>query len=100
MPISSLVITYGNTAEAKSARELLTSDTRIELGELVGIRQPLVIETTTQNEDKDLWKWINSLPGVTHVDVAFVSFLDDEISPTPIGGQHTQSIHHNKETIR
>ena len=77
MPISSLVITYADENEGSRATELLTRDPRIELGQRVGLRQAAVVETATHDEDKGLWDWMNQLPGVTHIDVVFVSLIDD-----------------------
>jgi hypothetical protein len=74
--VSSLVITLsdraGNNDEVIAA---LRSISALTLGERVGRRIPVVVEASAQ--DSRHWHdWIANLPGVSHVEVAFVSFED------------------------
>jgi len=54
-------------------------DERVELGPQNDNRIAATIETQSQREDRHLREWIESLPGVTYVDIAFIHF-DDEHS--------------------
>lgn len=47
---------------------------RFQVGELQDNRLPVVIDTPDKQADKDCWAWLNNLPGVHHVDVAFIHF--------------------------
>lgn len=49
-----------------------------ELGERSGHRVPLVLETNGPGESRDALDWINDLPGIEHVDVAYVHLEDNE----------------------
>lgn len=41
-------------------------------------RLPVVLDTPDKETDKQCWGWINELPGVHHVDVAFIHFEDED----------------------
>ena len=80
MWVSSLVVTLstfsGNHAEVITA---LRSIPALTLGESNGLRIPLVVEADAQ--DSRYWHdWIANLPGVAHVEVAFVSF-EETLAP-------------------
>ncbi len=49
-----------------------------QAGSLQGLRLPVVLDTPDKETDKQCWCWINSLPGVHHVDVAFIHFEDED----------------------
>lgn len=49
-----------------------------ELGERSGHRVPMVLETVGAGESRDAMDWINDLPGIEHVDVAYVHLEDNE----------------------
>jgi hypothetical protein len=58
---------------ARCALETLSADDRVELGIRRGRHVAATLETSSPQEDKLAWHWINELPGVRHVDVVFVS---------------------------
>lgn len=75
MPVSGLAITLSSDARAAAeCLRALETESRIELGPRHGNRLAIVTETQSQEEDKALWAWLDALPGVTLVDVAFVHF--------------------------
>lgn len=75
MPISGLSIVLSPDAQhAEQARAAMGADPRLELGEQNGSRLAVVSETQSTEEDKQLWNWLWDLPGVAHVDVAFIHF--------------------------
>ena len=71
--ISGLVATLNTDAElAQSALQAIGLRPTLELGLQVGCRLPLVLETATPAESHDLTDWLGELPGIEHVDVAYV----------------------------
>jgi hypothetical protein len=80
MPISGLVVTL---ADDSAAREVSLAAMRehpaLEIGELNCGRVPVVVDSADEMEDRLVWDWLHSLPGVALVVVAFISF-DDESS--------------------
>jgi len=85
MPISSLAITLSrDSALAEAARRALDTEACIEIGDRVGHRLPVVVDTVDRNEDRRVWEWLNGLDGVEFVDVVFIHFDDDE--PTTAAG--------------
>ncbi|MEZ6189850.1 MAG: hypothetical protein R3C45_00990 [Phycisphaerales bacterium] len=86
MPVSGLVVTLaaeknraGQTASTRNAViQQLRRHPQIQVGELQDNRLPVVIDTPDKHADKDCWAWLNSLPGVNHVDVAFIHFEDED----------------------
>ena len=72
--VSSLVVTLSEESEIDSqVIAALQSISALTLGGVVGRRVPVVVEASAQ--DSRHWHdWIANLPGVSHVEVAFVSF--------------------------
>ncbi len=56
--------------------DALASKPQLELGPANGTRQPVVSCTDSRREDKALWRFIEALPGVMHVELAFADFSD------------------------
>ncbi len=83
MPISGLVVTLSdNDTERADAIDALRREPRIELGiseleQTVASRIPIVVDTQSNEDDKQVWQWLNDLPGVVFVDVALVGFEDN-----------------------
>lgn len=86
MPISGLVVTLSdNDTERADALAALRRDRRIELGitepeQQHAMRIPIVVDTRSNDEDKQVWQWLNDLAGVVFVDVALVGFESDSIN--------------------
>ncbi len=81
MWVSSFVITV--PAEPERVECILNALRAVpvfEIGEIVGCRLPVVLEAEDGSSARHWHHWVEELPGVIHVDVAFVSFDDDEDS--------------------
>ncbi len=75
MPISGLVITLANPADAPDlACALHSEEPRLEFGELQVDRLPAVLETANAKESEAVHEWLLGQPGVLGVDIVFVSF--------------------------
>ena len=83
MPISGLVVTLSDSdTERADAIDAMRREPRIELGiseleQTVASRIPIVVDTQSNEGDKQVWQWLNDLPGVVFVDVALVGFEDN-----------------------
>ncbi|WP_442510957.1 hypothetical protein SH528x_002608 [Novipirellula sp. SH528] len=83
MPISGLVVTLSDSdTERADAIDAMRREPRIELGiseleQTVASRIPIVVDTQSNEDDKQVWQWLNDLPGVVFVDVALVGFEDN-----------------------
>jgi len=72
--VSSLVVTLQGNAERDSAIiAALQAISALTVGEAIGRRIPVVVEADGQGS-RHWHDWIANLPGVAHVEVAFVSF--------------------------
>ena len=49
-----------------------------QAGQRQSQRLPVVLDTPDKETDKRCWGWLNNLPGVHHVDVAFIHFEDED----------------------
>ncbi len=78
MPISGLVVTIQRPIECGAeVMRRVQADARFTCGEPCGDRLPLVLEAEDDAAARQAHDWLHSLPGVAHVDVAFVGFLDE-----------------------
>lgn len=85
--ISSLVIHVSADPEvAKRIVHQISENQRIQHGPAIGNRVPIVLDANCSVQaEKDI-EWLRQLPGVEHVDVAFVQFEEsDEKGPRPAG---------------
>ncbi|MDZ4754570.1 MAG: hypothetical protein SGJ11_08740 [Phycisphaerae bacterium] len=74
MAISGLVVTlHEDSAAADAAVSALSDDGRVSVGERFGRRVAIVAETGSVAEDRDLWDALLAIPGVEHLDVAYVA---------------------------
>ena len=79
MQTSGLVITLSSdSAEAAKAFTALSARPEFVFGERNDRWLPLVMETSGDVESRELHDWIQALPGVEFVDVAYVNF--DEVT--------------------
>ncbi|MFK7959734.1 MAG: hypothetical protein AB8G96_04345 [Phycisphaerales bacterium] len=60
-------------ALAGPALAAIADQPAFELGERVDDRIAAVLETSDEDHNRDVWRWLNDLAGVHHVDVVFVS---------------------------
>ncbi len=82
MWISSLVVTLPNdTSAADRVVQAVDMLPVFTVGERAGRRLPLVIEAADGGTARYWYEWVESLPGVEHVELAFVSFGETENGP-------------------
>ena len=78
MPVSGLVVSLANEPNLReTAIDAIRQESQIEIGVINSLRMAVVVDTPSSEEDKEIWNWLNALPGVTFVDVAMVGFEDD-----------------------
>lgn len=73
MPVLSAVLTL---PDPQATLETLRSKPEVTVGPAQGPRFPVVLSTETREADKVLWRWLQDLPGVTHVELVFADFSD------------------------
>jgi nitrate reductase NapAB chaperone NapD len=77
MPTSGLVLVLSDGADADAALGALRGDDRFTIGERAAAgRVPVVLETRSERDGRDAIAWLERLPGVLMVEVAFVDFGD------------------------
>ena len=77
MPVSGLAITLTEDREQQEAAlAALRAHPNIEVGQQHGHRLPIVVDTETDEADKDVWRWLHEQPGVRFVDVVTVHHDD------------------------
>lgn len=83
MPVSGLVVSLVEASELRQeAIGEIRQESRIEIGVIQSQRMSVVIDTTSSDEDKELWHWLTNLPGVVFVDVVMVGFEGTETTGT------------------
>ncbi len=81
--ISGLVVYLTNEATiSKRAIAAIASEPSFEMGTQEELRLPLVLEAASSQQSQSLTDWLISLPGVQHVDVAFVHLEDTTADST------------------
>ena len=79
MPISGLVVTLSpEPSSCQAALDALHRHPMVEVGEGLPHRRPIVVETGNTEETGRFWEWLQALPGVLFVDVAYVHLEDSE----------------------
>jgi hypothetical protein len=78
MPVSGLVLTLSTDAEASAAALMeLRSHGSIGVGDRVGHRLPIVVDTATSDEDRHVWEWLHTLRGIALVELVCADVSDD-----------------------
>ena len=86
MPVSGLVISLSEEPDLQAeALAAIGYRSEITMGVLEANQLAVVLDTPSSHQDKLLWQWLNSLPGVSLVEVAFVGFE----TPAEGGGEAT-----------
>jgi len=84
MPVLGAVLTLSDQVELRSAAlAYLAGEPRIELGIAARGRQPIVLSTDSRAQDKALWRSLETLGGITHIELAFADFSDLQNEETP-----------------
>ncbi|MCA9190019.1 MAG: hypothetical protein R3E01_25740 [Pirellulaceae bacterium] len=95
MPVSGLVVTFSDEPQVHAATlTTIRQESRITIGVEAAGRLAIVLDTLTPEEDRQLWEWLQELPGVRFVEVAFVGVEQFnrnaiEISGKAICARHT-----------
>jgi nitrate reductase NapAB chaperone NapD len=75
MPVSGLVVSLSPQSELRAAAiASLGREPRIEIGVVESGKMAIVVDTESADEDKQLWNWLHTIPGVVFVDVVMVGF--------------------------
>jgi nitrate reductase NapAB chaperone NapD len=89
VPISGLVVVFESSEALSDQRvQQLAEHAAIEVGERQRDRVAIVVDSTSKDQDRQVWEWLQSLPGVSDIKIAFVGFDDvaDEDAPQESGG--------------
>lgn len=82
MPVSGLVLCLSDDPRPRAAAiDVIGREARITVGVMEANRLAIVVDTASTEEDKQIWEWLGSLPGVSFVEVAFVGFEQQEELP-------------------
>jgi len=78
MPVAGLVLTLCEDEDLRAfALEALAEDPRLTVGELQrGRKVPVVTATDSLEEQQEVWRSLEGLPGVLTLDLAFEDFSD------------------------
>ena len=88
MAISGLVLTLTDDPAGQAQAILsLAAMPELELGDLTGMRLPVVAETPHQGADRDLFERLQAMPGVLYADVAYVWFEPDADAAVDLAGE-------------
>ncbi len=78
MPISGLVLTLNREeSNQDEALSMIKQSDQIMLGPISGQKVPAVLDTPNKDENKKSLRWLESLPGIHHIDVVYVSLEED-----------------------
>ncbi|MFG0331314.1 MAG: hypothetical protein ACF8PN_15615 [Phycisphaerales bacterium] len=82
MSVSGLIVSIDAAASdhvrIAEVIESIRRDWRVTIGDRVGPRVAVVLETVSAEEARAAWEQVNSQPGVARVDVVYVHFDDAE----------------------
>lgn len=56
---------------------MLAAHRSVEVGEVSTNRIAIVVDSESKQHDQEIWQWVQELPSVIDVNVAFVGFDDD-----------------------
>ncbi|TVQ62275.1 MAG: hypothetical protein EA379_05430 [Phycisphaerales bacterium] len=78
MPVSGLVLTLSrNDADRAAALTALDRREGVSIGEPQGHRLPIVVDTPCSEDDRAVWEWLHTLPGVLFVDLVCADASED-----------------------
>ncbi len=79
MPVSGLILTLSTDKDVViKLLEWMDADDCVEIGQRVGNRLAIVLDTTSKDADKLYWERLQNDDGVVFVDVSCVYFDEDE----------------------
>ena len=91
MWISSFIVTLQSAENAAEIEAALQALPVFMLGERQGLRLPVVLEAHDGSTCKYWHEWVEQLPGVVQVEVAFVSFDESIAASGPLPCEMTAS---------
>ncbi|MCC5785710.1 MAG: hypothetical protein JJU33_03305 [Phycisphaerales bacterium] len=97
MPVSGLILSLSDDRRLRDgALEAINQHNAVSLGEMQGLRLPIVVDTADSDADREVWKWLHELPGVLFVDLVCTDASDD----APQDTNETQTDHPLNRTGR
>jgi nitrate reductase NapAB chaperone NapD len=79
LPISGLVVIFESSDALNDlVVDQLVNHQYIAVGERADDRIAIVVDSLSKEHDTEIWEWINNLPGVSQIQIAFVGFDDDQ----------------------
>ncbi len=91
MPVSGLVVSLRDEPHLRDeALAAIGRQPQITMGLLERNRLAIVVDTTSSQEDRRLWQWLSSLPGISLLEVALVGF-EQQTDSTPLQAGHVPS---------
>ena len=83
VPISGLVVVLDSpSGPYPDTIQKLRAHPAIEVGDISDYKIAIVVDSTCKQHDQEIWDWVQDLPGVLDIQIAFVGF-DDEPEPCP-----------------
>ena len=76
MPVSSVIVRKSETANSDDLSSELASLDGATLKHVEGDSFAVLIDVPTQSEEKVLWNTLETIEGVTHVDLIYHNFED------------------------
>jgi hypothetical protein len=80
MPVSGLLLTI-DPAHEPALRQALSADARTTPGDLVKTRLVVALDTPSRRADEAAWAWLRALPGVSWIDLVWISIDPAEDDP-------------------
>jgi nitrate reductase NapAB chaperone NapD len=81
VPISGLVVTFRSAVTDHSeAVEAMRRIPEIDIGEALGSKLAIVVDSETKRRDQEIWDMVQQLTGIVDLAVAMVAFDDDDQS--------------------
>ncbi len=77
MPISSIIVKT-NKEKTQEPAQLISSYKEVSVSEIHNENIVVITETEKQSNDKNLWKELESVPGVLQCDLIYHNFEDEE----------------------
>ncbi|MCW5755574.1 MAG: hypothetical protein KIT24_12775 [Phycisphaeraceae bacterium] len=85
MPVSGLILSLSDHQHMREqALQAIHGHGLITAGALQGRRLPIVVDTPTSEQDREVWEWLSELPGVVFVDLVCTDSSDDASAPTQV----------------
>ena len=75
MPVSGLMLSFSSdVASHGDVLRRIQRRAEIVIGPARGEKLAVVVDTDSREQDRDIWQWLQDLPGITGVHLAFASW--------------------------